>query len=254
MKPHTAGRAPGRSQEGPHPLGGSSGVPAGRGVAISREHEFEAQYGLPEELPAGERILWQGAPDWKVLARCVFHTRKVAVYFALMLAWRFVSVMADTQDIAVAFASLAWLAPFFALGLGLLLLLGWWSARTTAYTLTNKRVVMRIGIVLTVTYNLPLKRIESADLHNVGGGCQDIALTLERGTRIAWLHLWPHARPWRVAQTQPMLRALPDAPAVAALLSAAWSEVNGVAATPKAAAPAEVRQPAPGVRPALVAQ
>jgi Bacterial PH domain len=221
---------------------------------IAREHEFEAQYGLPEDLPAGEHILWQGAPDWKVLARCVFHTRKVAVYFALMLAWRFMSMWDDTNSIAAAFASLTWLAVFFALGLGLLLLLGWWSARTTAYTLTNKRVVMRIGIVLTVSYNLPLKRIESADLHDAGSGCQDIALTLERGTRIAWLHLWPHVRPWRVAQTQPMLRALPDAPAVAALLATAWSEVNGVAATPKAAAPAEARQPAPGVRPALVAQ
>jgi Bacterial PH domain len=218
---------------------------------IAREHEFEAQYGLPEELPAGERILWQGAPDWKVLARRVFHVNKVAAYFALMMAWRFTSVMADTQDIGAAFTSLAWLAPFFALGLGLLLLLGRWSARTTAYTLTNKRIVMRIGIVLTVTYNLPLSRIESADLHDAGSGCQDIALTLERGTHIAWLHLWPHVRPWRVAKTQPMLRALADAPAVATLLATAWSEVNGVAASPKrepAANPSRV------VRPQLVAQ
>jgi Bacterial PH domain len=221
---------------------------------IAREHEFEAQYGLPETLPAGEHILWQGVPDWKVLARRVFHINKVAVYFALMLAWRFTSTMSDTQDIGTAFASLAWLAPFFALGLGLLLLLGWWSARSTAYTLTNKRIVMRIGIVLTVTYNLPLSRIESADLHQAGRRCQDIALTLERGTNIAWLHLWPHVRPWRVAKTQPMLRALPDAPAVAALLASAWSEVNGVAATPKSAAPTEERQPTQGVRPVLVAQ
>jgi len=219
---------------------------------VAREHEFEPQFGLPEPLPAGERILWQGAPDWKVLARRVFHTRKVAVYFGLMLAWRFLSTMADTQDIGAAFASLAWLAPIFALGLGLLLLLGWWSARSTVYTLTDRRIVMRIGIVLTVAYNLPLARIESADLHDAGGGCQDIALTLERGTRIAWLHLWPHVRPWRVAQTQPMLRALPDAPAVAGLLANAWSAVNGVAAKP-APSPA-AQQPSQGVRPVLVAQ
>jgi hypothetical protein len=221
---------------------------------IAREHEFEAQYGLPEKLPDGEHILWQGVPDWKVLARRVFHVNKVAVYFALMLAWRFTNTLADTQDVGAAFASLAWLAPFFALGLGLLLLLGWWSARSTAYTLTDQRVVMRIGIVLTVTYNLPLKRIESADLHQAGSGCQDIALTLERGTNIAWAHLWPHVRPWRVAKTQPMLRALPDAPAVAALLATAWSEVNGVTATPKSAAPDEERQAARGVRPVFAAQ
>jgi hypothetical protein len=251
MKPHIAGRTPGRSQEGSHPLGGSAGIPAGRGVAVSREHEFEAQHGLPEALPAGERILWQGTPDWTVLARRVFHTRKVAIYFALMLAWRFMSMWEETNSVTAAFASLTWLAVFFALGLALLLLLGWWSARSTAYTLTNKRIVMRIGIVLTVTYNLPLTRIESADLHDAGSGCQDIALTLERGTRIAWLHLWPHVRPWRVAQTQPMLRALPDAQAVSALLATAWSDVNGVAAAPQQR---ESSEPARGVRPVLVTQ
>jgi Bacterial PH domain len=217
---------------------------------IAREHEFEAQYGLPEALPADERILWQGAPAWTVLARRVFHVNKVAAYFALMLAWRFSSMYAETQSIAAAFASLAWLAPFFALGVGLLLLLGWWSARTTAYTLTSKRIVMRIGIVLTVTYNLPLARIESADRHHAGSGCQDIALTLERGTHIAWLHLWPHVRPWRVAKTQPMLRALPDADAVSALLATAWSEVNGVAASPQR----ESQAPARGMRPVFVTQ
>jgi Bacterial PH domain len=218
---------------------------------VSREHEFEAEYGLPEKLPAGERILWQGAPDWKVLARRVFHVNKVAGYFALMLAWRFASTMSDTQSVVDALGSLAWLVPLFALGLGLLLVMGWWSARSTAYTLTDKRIVMRIGIVLTVTYNLPLSRIEGADLHEAGSGCQDIALTLERGTRIAWLHLWPHVRPWRITQTQPMLRALPDATAVAARLATAWSDVNAVAASPRPAA----RRPAtPGARPVLVVQ
>jgi hypothetical protein len=221
---------------------------------IAREHEFEAQYGLPEKLPEGERILWQGAPDWQVIARRVFHVNKVAIYFALMLAWRFASTLSDTQSISAAFASLAWLAPFFALGLGLLAVMGWWTARSTAYTLTNKRIVMRIGIVLTVAYNLPLKRIESADLHDAGSSCQDIALTLERGTRIAWLHLWPHVRPWRVANTQPMLRALPDAPAVAALLATAWSEVNGLAASPRPTVQAAPQQASKGVRPVLVAQ
>ena len=31
----------------------------------THEHEFEAQPGLPEKLPRGEVILWQGAPNWK---------------------------------------------------------------------------------------------------------------------------------------------------------------------------------------------
>lgn len=218
---------------------------------VAREYEFDAEYGLPEALPPGERLLWQGAPDWQALARRVFHVNKVALYFAALLAWRIASVLADGGDAAAVGQSLTWLLPMFALGLALLVLMARWTARTTVYTLTNKRIVMRIGIVLTVAYNLPLSRIESADLRNAGGGCADIALTLERATRIAWLHLWPHARPWHVARPQPMLRGLRDADAVAALLARAWSEVNGLAATPAAAATA---RPSAGVRPVLVAQ
>ena len=44
------------------------------------EHEFEAAYGLPEPLPKGESILWQGAPDLADLAVRVFHLKKIAVY------------------------------------------------------------------------------------------------------------------------------------------------------------------------------
>lgn len=212
---------------------------------VAREHEFEAQHGLPEHLPEGERILWQGAPRWTLMARQVFHADKVALYFAVMLGWRFASTWSDGGTLAEASASLIWLAPLFALGVGALLLLGWLSARTTAYTLTNRRVVMRIGIVLTITYNLPLRCIESADLRPGAHGRGDITLALEPATRIAWLHLWPHVRPWRVARTQPMLRALDDASAVAALLRHAWAEVNGAAslASQRQEAPADTRQP-----------
>jgi hypothetical protein len=223
---------------------------------IAHEHEFEPQYGLPEPLPAGEVLLWQGTPDWRVLARRVFHVNKVAAYFTLMLAWRFASVLADSQDLLAALKSLTWLVPLFALGLGMLFALARWTAATTVYTLTDRRIVMRIGIVLTVAYNLPLKCIEGADLRDAGHGCGDIALSLERGTRIAWLHLWPHARPWQVARPQPMLRALPDAAAVSALLATAWSAANGAPATtrsdvnPAAPSPACGRR---GLRPALAA-
>lgn len=217
---------------------------------IGREYEFDAQPGLPEPLPEGERLLWQGAPQWQVLARRVFHVNKVALYFVALLGWRVASELHDGAALAATLASTAWLALLFGLALGALLVLARWTARTTRYTLTDKRIVMRIGIVLTVAYNLPLKRIEGADLHDAGQGCADIALTLERSTRIAWLHLWPHARPWRVARPQPMLRALPDGAAVAALISRAWSQANGVAARPAAGPP----RAASGATPALVPQ
>ena len=42
--------------------------------------------------------------------------------------------------------------------------MAWLSARNTVYTITDRRVVMRIGIVLTLTFNLPFKRIAAAGL------------------------------------------------------------------------------------------
>jgi hypothetical protein len=210
------------------------------------EHEFEPQHGLPERLPAGERILWQGAPDERTIARRVFHLRKVALYFALLLAWRCASMLAEGGAPGAAAAAAAWIALPAALALGLLALLARWTARSACYTLTDRRLVMRIGIVLTVSYNLPLRCIEGAQRHDAGGGCADIALTLERGTRIAWLHLWPHARPWRLARPQPMLRALRDADTFAQRLAEAWSAANGVPATAARGTPAG---PRPVLRP-----
>jgi hypothetical protein len=199
------------------------------------EHEFEPQFGLPERLPAGERILWQGAPDAWVLAQRAFHLRKLALYFAVLLAWRTQVLVGQGMDLVAAVRSLTVLGPLFACGLGLVALMAWLSARTTAYTLTDRRIVMRIGIVLTVSYNLPLRRIEAADLRAFGAGHGDIALALEPQTRIAWLQLWPHVRPWRVARAQPMLRALPQADRVAGMIVDAWGRANGTAAQPATA-------------------
>jgi Bacterial PH domain len=233
---------------------------------VAREHEFEAQYGLPELLPEGERILWQGSPRWQLVARQVFHADKVAIYFALILAWRAGSLWMDA-GVDEALASLKLLLPLVALALAVLALMAWLTARTTAYTLTNRRVVMRIGIVLTVTYNLPLSRIEGAQLRGArvrrraapkadqpcrGAASEaslgvrdrrgDIVLALEPDTRIAWLQLWPHVRPWRVKRAEPMLRALDDAQAVAATLQQAWVDINGAPAAQPVVQP--VAQPA----------
>ena len=105
--------------------------------------------------------------------------------------------------------------------------LAWLSARTTAYTLTDQRVVMLVGIVLTLTFNLPLKHISAAALQVTGKGFGDIPLALAGNTRIAWIHLWPHTRPWRVTSPEPMLRCVPDAAALASLLSQAWVTAPG---------------------------
>lgn len=217
-----------------------------------REHEHEPMTGLPELLPAGERILWQGSPDWRALALRAFHVRKLAVYFALMLALRGATVVADGGTALAALRAVAALVPLALLGLGLTLLIAWLSARSTVYTLTDRRVVMRIGIVLTLSFNLPLKRIAAADAAQAPRGTTDIALELSGNDRIAWLQLWPHARPWRLAKPQPMLRCLPQGEQVARLLAQAWSGATGLG-VPAADASAlkPVSQPPTAVDPAL---
>jgi hypothetical protein len=193
-----------------------------------REHEHEPVNGLPEMLPAHERLLWQGSPDWRALAVRAFHVRKLVVYFALMLALRGTAVLGDGGSALDAARAVATLAPLALLGIALALLLAWLSARSTVYTLTDRRVVMRIGIVLTLSFNLPLKRIAAAEMAVAPRGTGDIALELAGNDRVAWLQLWPHARPWRIAKPQPMLRCVPEGAQVARLLAQNWSQVTGL--------------------------
>lgn len=200
-----------------------------------REYEFEAEHGLPEPLPVGERVLWQGAPDWKLLAVQRFHVRKLALYFLIILSLRFGFAYSDTGSLAKAGLALAWIAPAIVFAMGMWIYLAWLTARTTVYTITDKRVVMRIGIVLTLTLNLPLKRIASADLKSLAGGFGSIPLQLAGTDKIAWFHLWPHCRPWRLARPEPMLSHVANARQVAGVLAQAWAADTGLAVKPLAA-------------------
>lgn len=209
------------------------------------EHDHEPVHGLPEVLPAGERIVWQGAPHWQRLAIDALHVRKVLVYFALLIAWRIADVLGGGGGAVDALLAAAWTLPLAAVAVGLLLLIAWLMARSTVYTLTNRRVVMRVGVVLSISFNLPLSRIASADLRCHADGTGDISLALTGPERIAYLHLWPHARPWHVRRPQPTLRALPQARRVAAKLADALAASAGQARPPIAAAGTAAPESAP---------
>ena len=131
------------------------------------EHEFEAAHGLPEALPAGEVQLWQGSPEWKRLAQRAFHVRKLVVYFAAMMALRVIFMLGENvpPSTGAVLLSVLWMVVLACTAIGLLTLVAWLSARATVYTVTDRRVVMRIGIVLTLTFNIPFKRITGASLH-----------------------------------------------------------------------------------------
>ncbi len=197
-----------------------------RHTSHEHEHDFEFEPGLPQPLPKGENILWKGSPDWRVLARECFHIRKLAIYFAVLVAWRVESVTHGNPDLSSAIVPTLMAFGLAFLALGIVALLAWLSARTTIYTITERRVVMRVGIVLSVTFNLPFKHIEAANLRPTKNGHGDIALTIDKSTQIAYLHLWPHARPWQVAHAQPSLRSIPEAAVVAQRMTAAWKALR----------------------------
>jgi len=97
---------------------------------------------------------------------------------------------------------------------------------------------MRVGAALTVTVNLPFSRIASADLDLRRDGTGTIALTTAGETRLSYLVLWPHVRPWRMKQTQPALRSIPDAERVAGLIAeAAETRISKPVIATRAAAP-----------------
>lgn len=194
-------------------------------LAPAHEHEFEAAPGLPEALPTDEVQLWQGSPDALLLARQALHVDALLVYFGALLAWRGLGSAYDGASLGQTLMAMAGMLPLIALALSLLGGIAWLMARTTVYTLTNKRVVMRVGVVLSITFNLPYAQIASAGWRPRGQG-GDIVLSLAGTDRIAYLHLWPHVRPWQLKRTQPMLRGLSNAQAIAQMLAAALQQAE----------------------------
>ena len=185
------------------------------------EYEHEPVRGLPGHLPPGEHILWQGAPDWKQLAMSALHVRLTALYFVALVVWAIVGGDASMAGVALVSGSAV---------LGLFFLFAWGVGRTTLYTLTDRRLVLRIGVALNACVNLPLREIDSAQLKILGGGHGSVVLSLKGAPQLGYWMLWPHARSLRVIRPQPMLRAIPDAAGFARLLFTATQKVQPIAA------------------------
>ncbi|MFO0095553.1 MAG: PH domain-containing protein, partial [Gemmatimonadaceae bacterium] len=110
--------------------------------------------GVPHPLPAGERLLWEGAPSMRAVATHVFHWRLFVAYFAAMLAiWAVSTEHAPGSETYVASAvvrvSLAVFTMLIVLGLSRVV------SVTTWYAITTQRVVLRIGMVFPMSINIP---------------------------------------------------------------------------------------------------
>jgi len=213
-------------------------------MSRQHEHEFEAAPGLPEKLPAGEHILWQGSPEWRSLGVAAFGLRSVAMYLLVMWLLQFAHLW-DQGSSALEMAK--YLGMSGACATFALALLGGFAylvSSTTLYTLTNRRVVMRIGVVLGLTLNLPYRQITGASLKPLARGTGDLALQIKPDSHIAYLHLWPHARPWQFKAPQPTLRSIAGAEGVSEMLLQAWRLEN-----PSERMVAGVTTPAPAITP-----
>lgn len=208
----------------------------------SEEFEIEPVEGLPERPPEGERILWQGRPDTWRLAVEALKVKWVAGYFVFLALWRFVSQL----DLLPMGQAVGAAVPFLILGAfccGLLYLVALAQARATVYTVTDARVVMRIGAALNITINIPYLQVGNAMLDLRKGGTGTIALETTGKTRLSYLTCWPHVRPWYIREAQPALRCIPEAAKVASMLSeAAEARVSRpqVARTPQIGASSPV--------------
>jgi hypothetical protein len=188
---------------------------------INAADRIEETPGLPGKLPAGERILWQGRPCWKLLALRALHIRGLAVYFAVIVAWCAWSSLRGGAPLAHVALTTAELIGVSCVPLLAILGYCWGTTQASMYTVTTKRVVMKIGLVVPMSVNIPFRWIESAGLNARADGTGDIILALGPKDKLAWFVLWPHAQPWRMAKAVPMLRGLRDARGAAQVLARA---------------------------------
>jgi len=211
---------------------------------------FEHRPGIPAPLPSGERVLWQGSPDWRTLALRPFHVRKVALWFLAIALFELVWTLVHGRPLGAALPGLLRTVLLGAVAVGILGLLAWLNGRVTIYTITTRRILIRFGVALEITMNLPFAEIKEANLRVGPSGIGDIPIRLHDTRRVGYVVLWPHVRPWRLARPEPMLRAVPNVAHVGALLGAAIAEAavddSAEVRTSTAAAPPHTA-PASGV-------
>jgi Bacterial PH domain len=190
------------------------------------DFDFEPSRGLPAALPEGESLLWQGSSNWKCLALRAYHVRKVAVYFVALALCRIGfgignGLSSSTVSASAILVSCAFILALGCVAIGVLSLLAYLNAASTVYSITSQRIILRHGIAVPLTMNIPFTLIESAGLTMYSDGTGDIALGLLPTQRVGYLISWPHLRPGHFTHPQPSFRALADARQAAAVLATA---------------------------------
>lgn len=184
---------------------------------VAREPIRARIRGVNEALPPGKRVLWEGAPDAQALARHLFFVRPIAVYLSLMVLW-WVAVnypQAATMGFWVTLTTQLVLS-------GGVVLSAWLFARAiargTTYAITDRRLVLNFGVIFPLTINLPLHYVQGASARQFRDRTGQIAVQLNSKEKLAWIVLFPHVRPWRINNPEPLLRGLTDPAKVGEIL------------------------------------
>jgi Bacterial PH domain len=215
------------------------------------DFDFEPVLGLPENLPQGEQLLWQGSPDPRALALDVMHLRSVGSAFAVMAVWWGAAGWHDGVSAGAIAGTVSATILSAAVALGILALSSVLMARGTVYSLTSRRLVIRHGVAMPMSINIPFSKIDSASLSEGKDGFGNVAFMPHARSRTSYVALWPHARPWQIIRPEPMLRCIPDAASVAHLAAqalAASADRTVDRQSPVPAAPANVVAHAGNVR------
>jgi hypothetical protein len=188
---------------------------------------FEKIRGLPADLPQGEKLLWQGSPTWRSMALNTYYVRWIAVYFGALVLWRIGVTMGSGHTFESIALSCGLIAGLGAVAAGVLAGLAYLSARSTVYSITSARVLLRHGIAVPMTMNIPFGLLEAANLRVRKDGTGDLSLSLLPGQRVAYLVTWPHLSPGYITSPRPSFRSVPDPKKAAEILRAAMLDFTG---------------------------
>jgi len=191
------------------------------------EHGLEPVPGLPEPLPPGEILLWQGSPKWTAIAERVLLLRWVLAYFALLIGWEILSTVMTGAELLPALAAALLLFSGGMAAVAIIAIIAKFIATTSIYTITTKRIVLRVGVALPITINIPFAVIDGASLMQRKNGAGEIMLHLSPSHRISWIALWPHCCGWRLGRPKPTLRGIANVVAVSEILGSAVAGAAG---------------------------
>ncbi len=211
--------------------------------------------GEVSRLPAGERVLWSGAPDQRSLARYFLRERWFLAFVLFSFSLGAAEALQHTEGTWPRVVGVATLSAIMAvIAVVSIRVLAWQMARSSKYVITDRRVYFNIGIVMRADANIPYSSIEGVDVRRRSDGSADLIVSLSDEQEIPWLLLFPHMT-WRGGKRgKPTFRAVRDPQVAADALVGALREYAQSAGSEQAGAsaatvPSSVRQAVAAVTP-----